>query len=283
MWVILSILSGLGDSFAFIAMKKLKNLNPYIVLGLHHISAIPFIMLGFLFYEVPKVAVDFYIVVLINSIIMIIAMLFLIKSLHISDLSLSIPMLSFTPAFLLVTSYFMLKEYPNFLGFVGIILTVADSYVINISHIKNGYLEPFKKIFKNRGVLYMIITSFLFSITSNLVKIGINLSNPAYFMFVTYLLISILIMPVFLKKTGFKELKFNSKWILILGISTAVMEMLIAVAVKFAIIPYIISLKRTSVIFSVIIGAYFFKEKNFKATIMGSAIMFFGALLITLS
>lgn len=86
-----------------------------------------------------------------------------------------------------------------------------------------------------------------------------------------------------MKKLNTKEIKNNIKWILILGISTAVMEILIAIAVKFAIIPYIVSLKRTSVIFSVILGAYFFKEKNSRHSLAGALIMFAGALLITLT
>ena len=283
-WAILSILSGFGDAVAFASIKKLNNLNPYFVLGLRHIAALPFLLIGFLFYEIPDVTMGFYVVTLINVAVLLIAMLLLIKSLSMSDLSLSVPMLSFTPAFLLFTSYVMLNEYPNLMGFMGIIVTVIGSYIINIKHITKGYLEPFKKMLSDKGTFYMLIVAFLFSITSNLVKIGINMSNPAYFIFVDYLLASIILLPVFLKEPKYTmKISKNLKWIFVLAVSTAAMELLISVAVKLAIIPYVLSLKRTSVIFSVILGFLLFREKNFNNALIGSAIMFAGALLIMLS
>ena len=65
------------------------------------------------------------------------------------------------------------------------------------------------------------------------------------------------------------------------GFSNAASEILIGVVLTSSIVPYIISLKRTGILFSVIIGILIFKEKNFKEVIIGSIIMFIGVLLIT--
>jgi uncharacterized membrane protein len=43
-----------------------------------------------------------------------------------------------------------------------------------------------------------------------------------------------------------------------------------------------ISLKRTNIIFSVIIGALFFKERDFKNRLLGSIVMLFGVTLISI-
>lgn len=285
LWAFLSVLAGLGDSVSFASIKKLGNLDVYVKLTFLNLITLPFLLLGFLFYQIPKVTLNFYIVVAINIILFLIAEFLMIKSLEISELSISIPMLSFTPVFLLFTSYIILKEFPNFFGIIGIFIVVVGSYILNISSIKYGYFEPLKSIFKNKGVFYMLIVSFLFSITASLSKIGINLSNPAYFMFIHYLFTTIFLTILFFNrfKNNKKQIRKNSKYFVIFGIAAAFSEILAGTAYKFAIVPYVISLKRSSVIFSVILGFFYFKEKNFKEKLIGAVIMFIGAALILLS
>lgn len=285
MWAILSVMAGLGDAIAFASIKKLSNLNVYVKLTFLNLVILPFLIFGFLFYEISKPSLIFYIITIIYVIVFLFAMFLMIKSLETSDLSLSIPMLSFTPVFLLLTSYIFLKEFPNFVGLIGVLTVVTGSYVLNIASIKYGYFEPLKSIFKNKGIFSMFIVAFLFSITANLSKIGIKLSNPAYFMFVHYLLASIFLVILFFKRLvhNKKQIRRNSKYFIIYGIAAAFSELFAATALVFTIVPYVISLKRTSVIFSVIIGALFFKEKNFNGKLIGTAIMFAGAVFIILS
>ena len=284
MWAALSVLSGAFDAVAFASMKKLSKLNTRLILILRHSVALPFLLLGFMFYEIPKVSADFYIVTFVNLAVFLFAMYLLVKSLKTSDLSMSIPMLNLTPTFLLITSYIMIGEAPSLQGLIGIIVTIIGAYVLNLRYVRGSIFDPFKMIFRKKEIFYMVIVAFLFSITSNLFKMGVQLSNPAFFVFVSYLFSSVILSLLFFREFKQKELIFkNAKWILVMGISTALMEMLIAVAVNFAIIPYIITLKRTSVIFSVVLGFFLFKEKNFRHAIAGSSIMFSGAALIILS
>ena len=178
----------------------------------------------------------------------------------------------------------MLGEFPNLQGLAGIFIVVIGSYILNISSIKSGFFKPFKSVFDKKG-FHMLVVAFLFSITASLVKIGIQLSNPAYFIFMHYLFASVILVILFFNK--FKEnknqIKANFKYFLVVGIAVAFSELFTATALKFAIVPYVISLKRSSIIFSVLFGFFYFREKNFKSAIIGSAIMFIGAILITLS
>ena len=284
-WVIFSVLSGLGDAISYAIIKKLSKLDKMLALASRYLIALPFILLAFLFYDVPKVSLYFYIVVIVDTIVALAGIYLMIESLEHSDISSSIPMLSFSPIFLIVVSFIVLKELPNLFGLTGITMVVIGSYILNIKSIRNGYLEPFRTIFKDKGIFYMFVVSFLFSISATVGKIGILLSNPAYFTFMVYLASSIMILPFCFKNIRKKAvaIKGNVNYILILGISTAAMEILYAIAVKYALVSYTISLKRASVIFSVIIGFFVFKEKNFKVKIAGTILMFAGAALIILS
>jgi len=284
-WVMLPIVAGFFDSIFYTALKKLSDLDTYSKIALLNIAALPFLALGFLFFNIPKVSGMFYLVTLINIALFFLAQILMIKSLKMSNLSVSIPMLSFTPVFLLLTSYLMLSEFPTLAGLLGVLLVVLGSYVLNIHEAKQGYLESIKSIFKNKGIFYMVIVAFLYSLCANLGKIGVNLSNPAYYMFMFYFIYSILLFIVFFKniKSNIIVLRKNLNYFALAGFSTAASEILIGITYKYSIVPYIISLKRASILFSVLIGVFLFKEKNFKQAIIGSAIMLIGVLIITLA
>ena len=53
------------------------------------------------------------------------------RAMQISPVSLTVPYLAFTPALLLVTSYFMLGEVPEASGVVGVIVMTAGAYGLN--------------------------------------------------------------------------------------------------------------------------------------------------------
>jgi len=54
-------------------------------------------------------------------------------------------------------------------------------------------------------------------------------------------------------------------------------------AINLTLVAYVISIKRLSIIFSVIFGFLLFKEKGFKERLTGAIIMVLGVILITLS
>ena len=282
---ILPLVAGFFDSIFYAVLKKLNGIDIYTKIVLLNITTVPFLVLGFIFFGMPRATPMFYAVIFINIIIFFVAQMLMIKSLEVSNLSVSIPMLSFTPVFLLLTSYLMLNEFPTLAGLLGVLLVVLGSYILNLHESKQGYLEPVKSIFRNKGIFYMVIVAFLYSLCANLGKIGVNLSNPAYYMFMFYLIYSILLFIVFFKniKSNITALRKNLNYFALAGFSTAASEILIGIAYKYSIVPYIISLKRTSILFAVLIGIFLFKEKNIKQAILGSAIMFVGVLIITLS
>ncbi len=283
-WAILSIGAGLFDSISYSFLKKLGKIDARAKLAIYMLMALPFILLGFIIYDIPRVSLNFYFIVLINITVWTIGLYIFMKSLEISELSISIPMLSFTPIFLLLISYIILKEFPTITGLIGILIVVLGSYIINIQTIRRGVLEPFK-LFKSRGVLYMLFVAFLFSISANLTKIGVKMSNPVYFVFVTFLFACLILTTVFFRMiyAHRRYIKKNIRYFLMMGIATALSELFATTAFNLAIVPYVISLKRTSVLFSVASGFIFFKERNLKEKIAGALLMFIGAAMIILS
>ena len=283
-WALLTIISGLFDAIMFALMKKLKETNNSIVVWVQYAFALPFLLVALYFYYPQKIDNNVYLIIIENSILLLISTYFLVKAAQISDLSVSMPLLSFTPLFLLFLSYAILKEMPTLYGFIGIILITIGAYIINIRDFRSGIFQPLKSLITNKGSLYAIIVAFIWSITANLFKLGILASNPIFFSASVYLVISFVMLPIifYRLKDNFSEIKLNFGLLSILGFSGAVMIITSSIPMLYAIVPYVISLKRSSVIFTVLIGYYLFKERNIKYALIGTIIMLVGGVLITL-
>jgi uncharacterized membrane protein len=284
LWVILSVLSGLGDAIEFALMKKLKGISSSIVVWVQYAFALPFLAVLLYFNYPQKINNSVYWIAILNGLLLIVTTYLLFKATKISDLSVSIPMLSATPLFLIFTSYLMINEWPTFYGLMGIFLIVAGAYAIHVKDYKRCFFYPFRELFRNKGSLYVLAAALLFSIAANLGKMGILNSSPAFYSFAVYLFVSIVMIPLlaidFNKKI--KEISSNLEYLALLGISSGFMMVVSAYAMLIAIVPYVISLKRSSAIFAIFFGYFYFNEKDIKGALIGTFIMLVGGILITL-
>jgi drug/metabolite transporter (DMT)-like permease len=202
------------------------------------------------------------------------ATLLYMKSLRVSPLSLTVPFLSFTPAFLLITSPLIMGEVPSWQGMAGVIIIVAGAYILNMGSVKGGLLMPLRMIFREKGSWMMLIVALIYSITSNLGKKGILSSNPSFFAASYFTLLSLVLYLPLMRSGGIKIV--FKKELLVIGTLSALMISFHMIALKLVYVSYMISVKRSSMLFSIILGALFFKEKDFSKKIAGGMIMLAG-------
>ena len=292
MWFIYSLLSAfflaLTDAFS---KKALITENTPFIAWVRYTYAVPFLLLTVPFIEFPKIDSTFILTCILLVPLEITAILLYVEAIKISPLSMTLPFLSFTPLFLIMTSYLILGELPDKSGFVGILLVASGAYLLNIHTIRYGILEPLRAIRRERGSLLMIVVAFIFSITSNLGKIAIQHTNPLFFSVFYIILLSIALLPIMLFKNYRRQSEFNNrikfsnlfkeKNFFIIGICYAIMVISHFKAVILIEVPYMISVKRTSLIFGIILGAIFFRETNIKEKLIGGIIMITGLILIS--
>jgi len=285
LWVLYSLLSAFSWATADIFTKKVSKADDYILMLSRFLFAAPFVLLPLFFIEIPKLDNVFWLVLSLSIPIEVLAWILYVKAIRISPLSLAVPFLSLTPVFLVFTSFVILTESPTIMGFFGILLVVIGAYVLNLKEFNKGILEPFKAIFKEKGCIYMIIVAFLFSITANLGKILVLKSSPLFFsaIYSPLLVIPFLIIAYFTSRKNIIQLRFNFKNLFFIGFFFALMIFFHNFAIRLVIVPYMISIKRTSSIFSVLYGHFLFKEKNIKERLVGALIMLAGTALIILS
>ena len=178
-WILYAILSAfLGATIDTISKKILKNNNEYMVLWARNAFTLPFLFLILIFFSIPEIDNKFWIALAITLPLEIFLAILYIKAIKITDLSLSIPFLSFGPIFTIITSFLILKEFPTIYGFIGIILITIGAYFLNFEKIKINLFQPFKSIIKEKGSLFMLIVSLISAIVITIEKIGIISSSP---------------------------------------------------------------------------------------------------------
>lgn len=284
-WFIFAISSAFFHALHFAFVKKfLKGVNLYVLAaGSFFITAV-ILFLASMIKGVPEIGSQFYLAVLATTLVNLIATVFNFKALKLADLSLTIPMLSFTPVFLILTSFVLLGELPSFLGGVGIVLVVVGSYILNLKENGKNFWEPFRELFKNKGVLFMLLVAFLYSISTNFDKLVVLNSDPIFGVSIVYFLLSFSFFVV--SKAKNYDLKIitekNLSKFFFVALATALAALTMNIAFTSQIVPYVISIKRTSVLFSVILGWLFFKERHISKRLLGALIMLLGAVIILL-
>lgn len=285
MWFLLSLMCAISLSVSDLLSKiALRDADFYLVSWVKVSLAFVFLFTGVFFITIPSLNLYFLKICLLLFPLEILALLLYMKAIQVSPLSLTVPFLALTPIFLILTSYFMLNEKLDGSGILGVLFIVIGSYLLNIDKATSGFFKPIKAILEEKGSWIMIIVACIFSITSNLGKMAILETNPVFFAIFHSGIMTLLVMPfpLIFTKSPIKKLKEQIGIFILIGISMALMALFHMMAIVRIEVAYMISIKRTSPVFSVLWGCWLLHEKNFSERIMGSTIMFLGVLLIIL-
>ena len=287
LWVFYSLLSAFSLATAdTLSKKSLERADEYTISWIRFLFSLPFLLLALLFIRIPQLDKTFWLSILMLLPLEISATVLYIKAIKVSPLSLTIPFLSFTPLFLILTSFLILGEKPSPAGIIGIILIVLGAYALNINSMNSslrGLLEPLRALLKEKGSIYMIIVAFIYSITSSLGKLAIIHSGPVFFGVIYYIILALAFTPITLfKSRGNLRLRGNILDYGIIGFFIALMLIFHVSAIALTDVAYMISIKRTSLLFSVIYGRLIFKEAGFRERILGSIMMILGVAVISI-
>ena len=284
-WVSLSLLSAftLATSDALTKRALVRN-NEYMVAFFRLIFTLPFLLCVLFLIPVPRIDREFYGAFAVAVPFEITALIFYIKALRISPLSLTLPFLSLTPVVLVGVSYVMLGERVSLKGGVGICCLAAGGYLLHFHTLGKGILEPLRAITKEKGSVFMIITALIYSLTSTLGKMAIIHSSPLFFGVLYFIVVTMIFAPIALWM-GRRELKDfitkrHFKVLILPGFFQAVMIVSHMTAISMTKVAYMISVKRTSLLMGLLYGYFLFGEKNMKERFSGALLMFTGFVLI---
>lgn len=259
--------------------KAAERNDEYTLTLIRLIYAVPFIIPALFFIEIPQLDNTFFVATAFAIPIDLFALVLYQRAIRISPLSLTLPFLAFTPVFVVGTSFILLKEIPDRNSLIGISLVFLGVYLLHIHDISRGFLEPLKSLKKEKGARIMLTVAFLFSININVGKIMAIHSNPAFLatFYMMALATSYLIYLIVSGKTyAIKNLKNSPFLFLTIGLFVLIHSFTHFIAVTMTNVAYMVSVKRTSILFSIFFAAIFLREFHFAERFIGATVMITG-------
>lgn len=285
--LLLALISSVFKSGKSLSTKVASQLtNDYITsLFTRLISAIVFLILIIVLnkYIIPSDNI-FILYLMINSVLFAIVTVLFTKSLRISDVSLVSPIMSLLPILVTIPSYIILGEIPNLYAGFGIVLVTFGSYILELNSESKTCLDPVKSLYHDKGVQIAFSGLIIASVIPSVDKIGIQMTNPIMWVFLTQLISGLIIGLFYLFSNNNNSFKLdfynNYKILIIVGLFNALIWIFQSYAYTYTQVSYVQSVKRVSIILSILGGYYIFDEKNIKERLFGSVLILSGITLI---
>lgn len=292
-WFSLALLTGALVALRDALMKRgARRADEYATIFMLSATTVVLLGLVLIVVGVPRLGAGLPAAILGSAVPNVLAYVLLVRSVRLSDLSLVAPLMGLTPLFLLVTSPLILGESAGALGLLGVLLIVIGAYVLNAGDVRHGALEPFRALLRDRGARTMLGVAFLWSISANYDKIGVQATSPIAWPVVVHAIVALALAPVVLARRGGRRQARSDgvtssgggmpPLILLAGLANALAMVTQMTALTLTLVPYVIALKRTSVLFSVGLGRLMFGEGHMRERALGASLILAGVIVFAL-
>ncbi|GAB3987830.1 hypothetical protein GCM10028807_09240 [Spirosoma daeguense] len=229
---------------------------------------------------------EFWTSMLITSVLAMFGNVFLVKALHIGDLSVLGPINAYKSVVGLFVGIFLLNEIPGWWGLAGMGLIIVGSYVVLAD---KGQRSSLGWHIVQRPEIKLRLAALIFSaIDGVFLKKAILVSSPMIAFFY-WCLLGFVCTLVWIFLTMRKQWRpqmnrlFSEKLIFMgLCLSVGITQLASNVALEGMSVGYALALFQISALFSVLFGYQFFQERGIARKLVGASIMVAGAALITL-
>jgi drug/metabolite transporter (DMT)-like permease len=283
-WIILALGAGLANAAkGAIVKKNLSSLPPMLVAWTGLFFGLP-LLGGMLLLEAPTgLGPHFWPVLLLSGTLNAISVLLYIKAFQsASDLSLTMPMLAFGPLVVMLSSWLILGERPGWLGALSLLLFAVGAYALNLSNANRGLLAPYRALLHEPGPRYMLAVVLLWGIIGPFDKLGVQNSSPVFWVTATTLVATLLMLPLALGSIArIASWKQHLPTLVVAGFLEALIFVLMMGAVSMTLVAYVVAVKRSELLFGVVLGYMLFREGGMRARLAGSGVMMLGIVVLT--
>jgi len=206
------------------------------------------------------------------------------RAIQIGELSTTEPMMNFTPLFLLATSPILIQEYPGIGGASGMFCIVMGALVLQALtplQLWRG-LRHSRQHWYRSGPALMLVVAALASLSTIFDKKGVQTIGVLSWAFYINLMLtggySLLIM---IRKIQIRDLATQWPYLILAGFFNGLSNICMFLAFKLTLVAYVISVKRTSALFSVLLGSLIFNEIIGRNRLPGVLLMIIGTILIS--
>jgi len=234
--------------------------------------------------QIPSMDILFVLGIVGSAVLNVVAQLASTRALKLADVSLVMPLLTFSPVFTVIIAAFFLNEIPSVQGLIGVGFVLIGAYWLT-RKADVGWFAPLNSRAFTPAILLVLLPGLLWSITPLFEKTAIQHTNPEsprLAAFAANSLLTLLLTPLVImrRKTSIAGL-FHYRWELLLsGLIAGIAPILGYTAFSLGFVGYVTTLFKLSALMSVVLGFVFFKETGMAQRLPASIIMVIGAILI---
>lgn len=257
---------------------------------------------SFVFFGLPAIQSGFWLPFAAGAILNVFIQYLNVISLKHEDASIVVPLSSTMPVFAIAMSYAILGEWPTFWGRIGIGLIALGAYILYLggkpvelpgllkdvipepwqTHVAR-YGAPWLRLGASRGAQLALLTAYLGAVSVNADKLVVLYSNPPFRTGSTFGVVAGVVLAHSWKKGVWEKIpKSQTAWLSVLavGATIGITDALYSVGYWYGIVPYVGALKRTQILWVVLLAVFLLKEGYAGQRLVGSTILFVGATLL---
>ncbi|AKD57936.1 DMT family transporter [Spirosoma radiotolerans] len=233
---------------------------------------------------------EFWYSMLITSLFAMLGNVFLVKAMHLGDLSVLGPINAYKAVVGMLVSIFLLNEIPGWWGLAGLVLIIAGSYMVLNDRRQPeqifGKASPLR-LFQRPEVKLRLAALVFSAIDGAFLKKAIILSTPTIAFFYwcvlgfgfTFIWILFTIRLTWRAQT--RLLLVQKRTYLALCLTVGLTQMASNITLANMPVGYALALFQISALVSVLFGYHFFREGGIIRKLIGAGIMVAGAILIS--
>jgi drug/metabolite transporter (DMT)-like permease len=286
MWLALALASALFQVLRNTAMKRLGHaLDEYINVWGRFTFLLPFALATVLVRGWPVIRPDFLGWCLLFGVCQTVSTLALSKALKLSAISFVTALWKVSLLVLLAMGY-TIGEEPSALGVVGVLLSAAGVYLLNVSRAHISPWEPLRVLLSDRGQRYTLLAALFYAPSVITIKQAILASDAATGTLGGYAAASLLMTPVALYTSARHFAAVPRHWMdfLALGLFAALTTLSQGVAYTLTLSSYVEAVKQVEILFAMGIGILAFGEaQRVRESAPGALVMLVGMVLLALA
>ena len=267
LWPLFALLSGTSQATGDALTKNLlsRGANRW------YLAAFTFLMAGglslilWLGWQRTIPPERFWLAVAATGVLNVVAIQIKYHALSKGELSLVAPMLAFSPAFNIVTAWIIVGDRVSIGGSMGVLLVVAGSYIL---HGKPGDSlgRPLRRIFADSSARAMLLVALIYGVSTSFDKMAVQTGGVIATMTASSLVIGTMTLIAAMvivrpnAETTRGSIQESLRGAVPLAILFGAEALLQYQALTAGAAPYVMSMKRLSILIAVLYGRLFFRE-----------------------
>lgn len=265
MWIFYSLLTVVTETSKDVLVKSQgKTADEYV--SAFSLQFFAMLLLGtvLLLTGIPSVTPVFWAGLLVSAVFIPLWSVLYMKAIKWSPLSTVMPILALNPIFTALLSILFDHRLPSMAGWFGIAAICTGLYCIRLSGQLTGrtLLTPIASLRNERGALAMAAVAFIWSVGTHINKVLISASSPLMFAFGITGVGSLVLYFWGRRKTDMSvgRIAANLRYLLPLGVLNGLSELWLGLALRVGYTPYVVSVKRFSIVTTSVSGRLLFRE-----------------------